>query len=515
MFSFFFVPLYLCPSVPLSSNKKIKANEKRLMKKDILKINCYLLVIFLILLSTFCESSSYLKIPAAIHLDTVMGGGVLSPETMIKKVREAGIKVAIITDKENNSLEYGLFPLRNLLKKKVQRGSINYYGADHYISEIERLNSLYPDMAILHGAETIPAYYWTGNPFSGLTVNNFHKNILVLGLEKAEDYKNLPTIGNKNTGKFTPRCLLNLWPASIIILGILGLLHKKSTIALSYNIQLSKKKRRLKPISILCLVIGIVFLINNYPFSSPQFDQYHGDNGALPYQKLINYVNSKGGLTFWSSPDIETSQYKIKPVTFNTPPYFHDLLATTGYTGFAVFAEGMKYSGKPGGIWDMALIQYINGARDKPVWAIGELDFENGNWMGETQTVIFIKEINKDQVLTALKTGKCYAVKGHPQKTKPVLENFQIWDDLTKEWIEMGETATVNKVTRIKISIEYPESDLNTLKIIREGKVIKTLFFKDTFYKTVEFDYHNPDCMTYYRIDLNSSLISNPIFVKM
>ena len=91
-----------------------------------------------------------------------------------------------------------------------------------------------------------------------------------------------------------------------------------------------------------------------------RYDQYHGENYVLPYQDLINYVNKKGGLTFWAHPEHE-EVVNVKGVRAVTKPYYEDLLRTDGYTGFSVFYEGYNKIGRPGGIWDKVLMEYCSG----------------------------------------------------------------------------------------------------------------------------------------------------------
>ncbi len=474
-----------------------------------------LLILLLILMPGAAVSAELQRVPAVIHLDSYIGGGTLIPELIVKKAREAGIKVAIFNDKDSNRIEYGLFPLRNLVRKVVEKESLTHYGAEKYIERINKIDDLNPDMVIIHGTETIPFYYWEGDPFSGLTLKNFHKNLLVIGLTTAEDYKNLPSVPRKKPRLFSAMCLLNLWPVPVIVLAVVAFRIKRRSIDYINNRVVERDRRPLKIPGILLGIIGLVFLINNFPFCPPKFDPYHGDKGSEPYQFQIDYVNSKGGLTFWSSPDIETSKFKIGPVTFETPPYFHDLLETRNYTGFAVFAEGMKHTGIPGGIWDIILKQYINGERERPVWAIGELDYEEGDWMGETQTILLLRELSREEVLNALRTGRCYAVMGPADRPKPFIENFQVWDDLEQRWVEMGETASVTRSTRVRIKLINPDSrENNLLKVIREGEVIKTIKFRDSLSEVLQFEFSKPGGMTYYRLDLNSLLVSNPIFIR-
>ncbi|MBI5682442.1 MAG: hypothetical protein HZC45_04665 [Deltaproteobacteria bacterium] len=240
--------------------------------------------LFLILLSVFLPSNetvfAYQNVPAAVNLESEVGGSALSPEEVVQRVRNAGLKVAIFADKDTNKVEYGLFPLRNLIKKAEERESITRYGAQQYINRIENIASQNPDMVILHGAETVPFYYWEGSVFSGLTIKNFHKNILVFGLEKAEDYENLPSVSHKKSFEFSINCLISLWPIIVIVLGFLAFSYKKRC-SYSYLVTSSGaggeikfyKPPKLKWLGVLLMVGGIVFLVNNYPFCNHKFDQ--------------------------------------------------------------------------------------------------------------------------------------------------------------------------------------------------------------------------------------------------
>ncbi len=470
-----------------------------------------------------------LPAPGVLHLDSSISSGPLSPEEIVRKVDEAGLKVAIFSDKDANKIEYGLFPFRNLLKKTEERASISRYGAGQYMERINAIAAHHPGMVILPGIETSPFYYWEGSIFkslrdrtlfsgqSGLTVRNWHKNILVYGLEKPEDYENLISVSNKKPRVYTLFSILYLWPLLLVLFGLKRLFHKTSyafSIAVApVTATQQQPKRKLRVSSVIAIGVGAVLLLVNFPFSAPKFDQYHGDRGSAPYQDLIDYVNARGGLAFWSAPDITTADYPMGPVTFKTAPFYHELLSTKDYTGFAVFAEGMKNSGIPGGVWDQVLTEYVNGKRAKPAWAIGEMDYEEGDWMGETQTVFMVKKLDKQEVLDALKTGRIYAVTGSPKAPKPVLHCFQIWDDKTQAWAEMGQTAAVAKNTRIRLSLTPADPKQNgNLKIIREGAVVEMIEITGPVEKILEFEYRKPSGKTYYRLDYNGILISNPIF---
>jgi hypothetical protein len=80
---------------------------------------------------------------------------------------------------------------------------------------------------------------------------------------------------------------------------------------------------------------------------------------------------------------------------------------TRNYTGFAIFWEGMREIGKPGGVWDKVLKQFCEGQRKRPVWAIAELDFESDwakNLVEETLTILLLKD-RTPEVVRAFRAG--------------------------------------------------------------------------------------------------------------
>jgi hypothetical protein len=454
------------------------------------------------------------RVSGAVHLDTSISDGVLSPEEMVKKVKGTGLKVAIITDKDNMKVEYGISPLRKIIKRIEEKNSIMTFGAKKYLDIVEDIAKQNPDMTIIAAVEAIPFYYWDGSYLDhDLKLINFHKHLLVIGLETPEDLEGIPSTGYNNPMVFDMRCLLNIWPVLLIPAGLWLALYRKKELVKLRMISFTKERRPFRILGVIILLAGILFLINNIPFCAPLYDQYHGDIGSLPYQNLIDYVDKKGGMVFWAHPDIE-GKHELNGIEIYTSPYYKELLETFNYTGFSAFIEGMKYSGKPGGIWDMTLKQYINGRRQKPVWAIGELDYKEGPWMGETQTVFLVDGNNRAEILKAMHGGRMYAVQG---ELKPVLEAFQIWDDEHGIWAEMGGKATVSSVVRLKIKLHLSEEDKRStrLRVIREGIVIKEISIDSSLDIELTDDYFRSGERTYYRIDIDGRLISNPIFVTM
>ncbi|MEW6026814.1 MAG: hypothetical protein AB1599_05945 [Planctomycetota bacterium] len=265
-----------------------------------------------------------------------------------------------------------------------------------------------------------------------------------------------------------------------------------------------------------------------------RFNQYDGPQGYAPYQDLINYVSSKGGLTFWAHPEAKESK-SINKIIVNTLAYPECVKATTNYTGFGVFWEGYQKIGLPNGTWDEVLREYADGRRARPCWAIGETDDYGDKDISRLLTVFMLKEKNYKAAIDALKTGKTYTVLKGKDSPPLMLDDFCVYNtaqpNIAYSGDELVTSSTFTSPTggptiRIKISFkngmglsEKTPKPKATLKVIRQGRVIKevnqalpiTLNFKDD-YKPKQGE------RIYYRLEViderNGRLISNPVFVR-
>lgn len=172
------------------------------------------------------NADEYIQVPGLIDLRTTFSDGKLSPEALAELARDREFGAVIINDHDRLAMEYGLFPLRNVIKKKRERPSINMAGAGKYLAEIRRVRSRYPDLVVIPGSETAPFYYWTGSYFKGnLTAHNHEKRILTIGLEKPTDYENLPILHNGFSTRFAHELLPGMILCAIPFL--IGLLFLK------------------------------------------------------------------------------------------------------------------------------------------------------------------------------------------------------------------------------------------------------------------------------------------------
>jgi len=277
------------------------------------------------------------------------------------------------------------------------------------------------------------------------------------------------------------------------------------------------------------LLFGYI-LYFEYPFLPLKYDQYHGNPGSGPFQELINYVNANQGMIFWAHPEVahtEMRPLKIpllkQTIKIETEAYPKMITETKDYTGFCIFWEGMKTVGQPGGLWDIVLDEYCTGIRKKPVWAIGELDFEESNELTEvsaTNTFVFTTEKSQNAILEAIRSGRMYTTRNH-FGDHVILEDFSVYDPHTNRSAFIGETLLMPRPP-VEIHVKIRSLEVNprptTVFLYRNTELIKTFPLQnqvDDYYLDQE---PFTNSMNYYRILVGSrdfqSLATNPVFVK-
>lgn len=312
-------------------------------------------------------SEAYVQVPGAIQVHTTFdGSGEHSIDELVQLAKETGVAYLIPTDHDFQVMEYGLFPLTNILKRREERESVIKNGPDKYLQQIDAVNQKQKDVLVIPGVQSSPFYYWTGSPFGPeLTANEYRKEMLLIGMEKTEDYLNLPVMHRG----FSTRYVKQLLPRFIVTI-----------IAFLSSLYLFFQRGVFRWVGLVLACFSVLLMVNHHPFRSSLFDPYSGDQGVKPFQELINYVNEKGGLTFWAHPE---SNYAVKgvklgPATLKTGHYIEDLFYAAGYTGFEAIYGDTITATIPGKQWDKLLLEYCGGERQMPVWGIAGADFHGG-----------------------------------------------------------------------------------------------------------------------------------------
>jgi hypothetical protein len=454
----------------------------------------------------------YIQVPGLIDVRTDFSDGAHTLEYLIKLAKKRGIDVLFINDHDRKVMEYGIRPLQNILKKRVEEPSINKKGPENYLNMIDAALKKYPDSILIPGAESAPFYYWRGSYFKkNLTACDWERHLLIVGLEEPKDYKELPILHN---GYSTKYILSSIPIASFLFLALLIV-----------GLYVIKWKRIIRYSGIAISVFALLLVINNHLLKSSPYDQYHGPQEISPYQLLIDYVNSRGGMVFWNHPETLSGKGKLGPISRDTPPYPQVLIESTNYTGFAALYGDYITITEPGNIWDKVLIEYCYGRRENPVWGISSADFHReggaGEKLGNYPTFFLVKNKTKKDILDALKKGRMYACRGDADSPRLILEDFSISDSKSSQKVVMGEEIFSKGYPRINIRIFTTDSEKGnsiTVRLIRSGNLLETFSAETPLSINFEDDFFEPGKKIYYRLDAmdkkGRKLVSNPIFVQ-
>ena len=246
-----------------------------------------------------------------------------------------------------------------------------------------------------------------------------------------------------------------------------------------------------------------------------EYDPYHGNQGAAPYQRLIDVVARSGGMTFWAHP-MTGHTGRHGRIAEATDPYPHLLELSTGYDGFALTYVGYLSLVDPGALWDQLLTAYCEGSRVRPTWIVGELD-----WRGPARpldavlTQVLVRERSPAAVIEALGSGRSWVI-FRTGAHGLALQAFTIADVLSSHEAQVGGRLTAKGAVRIHVACDRPPSQYPaTIKLIRDGAVSQTASVQESH---VELDWtdERPPSRGFYRViveDPSGLIYSNPIFV--
>ena len=87
---------------------------------------CSLVIVLFISSIAFAEE--LFQAPAVIQIASTVSDGKYSLEEIVQTARINGIKIVILGERDFMRWEYGLWPLRGLIKKTVKSNSLSAYG---------------------------------------------------------------------------------------------------------------------------------------------------------------------------------------------------------------------------------------------------------------------------------------------------------------------------------------------------------------------------------------------------
>jgi hypothetical protein len=449
--------------------------------------------------------SPFQAVPGLIDIRTSFSDSPHAMEDIVTMARSRGFKVVFMNDHDRVALSYGVFPFRRIFAYREEFPSILTNGPERYLDEIDRLSRKYPDMILIPGCITSPFYYWSGSWLKGdLTVHQYDRRLLIVNLNRPEDYKHIPIIGNGLSLRYTFRLIPGLLFFVIpLFIGLIVLRWKGIT--------------RISGLFIVS--ISILAIIDYNPFRSSMFSPYDGERGIAPYQEVIDYVKERGGLCFWNYPEQLSGVRKYGPIFVNTPPYPEVLLQSINYTGFsAIYGDRITLT-EPGREWDRTLNEFCQGSRQNPPWGISTADFHEdgrlGLRLGAFPTTFLVKDFSMRAVLEAMAKGRMFCSRGDGQEW-PRFDYFSVQGS-NEQKAFMGQTLTTTHppVIRFRVSMNSDKPQRMSLLLIRGGKLLKTFDSELPLEEEYSDQEAPPGEMTFYRLmDRNKSLVSNPIFVQ-
>ena len=454
-------------------------------------------------LAARAQEPDLIPLTAVVHAHSSYShGSRRSLDSLAGELRSKGVDVFITSDHIISSWEYGLWPLRRLLFRRVTQPSVLSLGVDRYLEEITRLRRSYPDLIVVPGVEVAAFYRWEGSPFSGLRIVDWNRHFLAVGLESARDYERMPVLGNSRGAPFRPALLLPL----------LALLMACCWIAAGW-----------KKSGWLLAAAALLLTADGWPFRRFSWDPYAPQTPWAVYDNAMQYVLRRGGLCFWAHPDAPNWQIprQVAPkVSVQTSPYPDALISTKHHNGFCALFEGNRTAAKPGMQWDQALLQFCRGQRAQPPWALAELDYsdsmKNPNALDSAQIRLWAKARTPAAVMEALRLGRFYII-GPALQPKLALERWEL--SAGGQTAASGQTLFSAAAPRLGITLTYADgsSGMIEIQVIRNGEVILGERVAAPF--TKEFvDTARPAGPAFYRLYVRDHkgtlLFSNPIFVK-
>lgn len=452
--------------------------------------------------------AKYLQLDGVADIKTIYSRGCSNVQDIANMAKQAGIDIVIYNDRARDSIQYGIFPLKRILKKTIARSSILTTSPDVYLSNINEKNKQFRETLLIPGTDVSPFYYWTGSVFKkNLTAHNWDKRLSILGLNQGEDFEQLPMLNSNFSTRYTGK-LLN----AVIGFGFLLVV----TVVMIF-------KNYYRQVTVLLAILFTLLIFNNHPFRSSLFDQYHGDQGIKPYQEVIDFAVSKGAMVFWNDLEAANGKRKWGTIELETKPHPEDLVLSRNYTGFQAVADESVAVVEPGNVWDHVLMEYLGGARNQPVWGYGANAFEcageAGPIFGATRTVFLVREKTRPAVMDAMRKGRMYSVR-QPGPQRLSLDEFTVKDVETGKKATLGEQLVSTDLPEISFKIHSTDGKEKRARIflIRNGKVVKresVILPYELKWVDSQVDMSQP---AYYRLNVVVSpvdhLIANPIFVK-
>ena len=478
------------------------------------------LTLLMLFLTPLSKADEKQWLNGAIRINSNISAGNRSMAQLADEATAAELDFIVVTDQLVARAEYGIWPLRHVVRYAREQPSIVTFGIEQYLEQVQKTASENPDLVIIPGADVAPVYTWSGMPFTeNFTVHQWSEQMTVFGSDSAQFYRNLPALGNEAHGFFMPGSLLKLLPLLLLIPGIR--MYRRSHSSYT-DAQGNRNRVRDWPriLAGVLLVVGCVLgTFELRPFTrSASFDQYN-DYGTKPYTEVIDHAHSNGALCFWSGPEQHMEQVQ-SGVHFLTEPRLDDIRFTFRHNGLAGVYPDNSTAYRPGHLWDYMLLEYADGRRKVRPVSIGEVDY-HGLWRIDGIQTIVHAEPNRAAIIQAIADGRSYAANINVLD-RLRLTQFEV-SDSAGATAGLGETLTTNaRSVTVRIAGRRSADKLEyvaVFKLVVDGKAVVSLTAPDDEVFEIAYDIQltRDASMNYVRLYMGDpavTLLSNPVFIR-
>jgi hypothetical protein len=436
--------------------------------------------------------------------------GSEGPVLLQQAAREAGIGAVVLTEQLITEWTWAPPLLRIFGGAHLRRVSVSSYGVERYFREVAEADRQVPEVTLLAGVEVAPYYRWSGAPWSGsLTMWDWQRNLLVLGLPEPSDYEHLPVVGLRSRLIASLRDL----PWLVLVVGI------------GFAFLVALNRLRVLPTLLTLTLFGL--LIWSGPPPPAPYSPYGPDPGVHPWQTLIDSVRARGGLAMWTQVEAVDDSRPLRGwVHIHTDPHPQVLLETRGYQMLGAIYPSTSSAQEPGREWDRALLAYLAGERTEPVWGWGESALHypsqvtggtGGKRVDEVLSFVRTPSTSPRDILAALAAGRGWSARSAVSPGRLELDGFAAvrGEDSAGcgEWLEGPGPLRIEAAWRF----EGPDPPLVRARLVRDGRVV----VEHSGRGAMRLDWAEPAGAAgeqhYFRLEVDSQayrLLTNPVFIR-